>query len=90
MVAGDCHPQTIEVIQTRAVPLGLQVVLANSEAEWDDLIAGGDYFAALIQLPTTDGSVHDLRERGRTHPCPPGGLHRRRRPAGADADHAAG
>ena len=68
VVAGDCHPQTIEVIQTRAVPLGLQVVLANSEAEWDGLIAGGDYFAALIQLPTTDGSVHDLRnEAARIH-----------------------
>ena len=68
VVAGDCHPQTIEVIQTRAAPLGLQVVLANSEAEWDRLIAGGDYFAALIQLPTTDGSVHDLRqEAARIH-----------------------
>ncbi|MBK6471877.1 MAG: aminomethyl-transferring glycine dehydrogenase [Betaproteobacteria bacterium] len=62
VVAGDCHPQTIEVIQTRAAPLGLTVALANSEAEWDTLIAGGDYFAALIQLPTTDGSVHDLRQ----------------------------
>ena len=30
VVAGDCHPQTIEVIQTRAAPLGLNVVLANS------------------------------------------------------------
>ncbi|MDZ7589809.1 MAG: aminomethyl-transferring glycine dehydrogenase [Rubrivivax sp.] len=68
VVAGDCHPQTIEVVQTRAAPLGLQVVLANSEAEWDSLIAGGDYFAALIQLPTTDGSVHDLRhEAARIH-----------------------
>ena len=30
MVAGDCHPQTIEVIQTRAEPLGIEVKLANS------------------------------------------------------------
>ncbi|MDP2008182.1 MAG: aminomethyl-transferring glycine dehydrogenase [Rubrivivax sp.] len=68
VVAGDCHPQTIEVIQTRAAPLGLTVVVANSETEWDALIAGGDYFAALIQLPTTDGSVHDLRqEAARIH-----------------------
>src|SRR5438067_784455 len=29
-VAGDCHPQTIEVVQTRAKPLGIDVVLANS------------------------------------------------------------
>ena len=61
IVAGDAHPQTIEVIRTRAAPLGLKVVLANSAAEWDKLIAGGDYFAALEQLPSTSGSIHDLR-----------------------------
>ena len=61
VVAGDCHPQTIEVIQTRAAPLGLKVVLANSAAEWKELIAGGDYFAALEQLPSTSGQIHDLR-----------------------------
>ena len=62
VVAGDCHPQTIEVIQTRAAPLGLRVVLANSANEWDDLIAAGDYFAVLLQMPTTSGSIHDVRE----------------------------
>jgi glycine dehydrogenase len=61
IVAGDCHPQTIEVIQTRAAPLGLKVVLANSAAEWDALIKGGDYFAALAQIPSTSGALHDLR-----------------------------
>ncbi len=62
VVAGDCHPQTIEVIRTRAAPLGLTVVLANSAQEWEDLIAAGDYFAAMVQMPTTDGSLHDVRE----------------------------
>jgi glycine dehydrogenase len=61
LVAGDCHPQTLEVIQTRATPLGLTVAVANSAEEWDSFIAGGDYFAALAQLPSTDGSVHDWR-----------------------------
>jgi glycine dehydrogenase len=61
VVAGDAHPQTIEVIKTRAEPLGITVKLANSAAEWDALIAGGDYFAALEQLPATNGSIHDLR-----------------------------
>ena len=61
VVAGDCHPQTIEVIQTRAAPLGLKVVLANSAQEWDALIASGDYFAVLVQMPTTSGSIHDVR-----------------------------
>ena len=61
IVAGDCHPQTIEVIQTRAAPLGLTVVLANSAEEWAALLAGGDYFAALAQIPSTSGALHDLR-----------------------------
>jgi glycine dehydrogenase len=61
VVAGDCHPQTIEVIQTRAKPLGLQVKLANSAQEWDQLLDGGDYFAVLVQVPTTSGAIHDVR-----------------------------
>ena len=51
VVAGDCHPQTIEVLRTRAEPLGLAIVLANSAEEWDTLIDGGDYFAVLAQWP---------------------------------------
>jgi glycine dehydrogenase len=61
VVAGDCHPQTIEVIRTRAEPLGITVQLANSAEEWDRLLAAGDYFAVLIGYPTTDGSLHDVR-----------------------------
>ena len=30
IVAGDCHPQTIEVLRTRAEPLGLEIVLVGS------------------------------------------------------------
>ncbi len=61
VVAGDCHPQTIEVVRTRAEPLGIVVKLANSGPEWDTLLAGDDYFAVLIGYPTTSGSIHDLR-----------------------------
>lgn len=60
VVAGDCHPQTIEVIQTRAGPLGIEVVLANSAQEWAALLAG-DYFAVLAQYPSTSGRIDDLR-----------------------------
>ncbi len=60
IVAGDCHPQTIEVIQTRAAPLGIEVVLANSATEWDDAL-GTDYFAVLAQYPSTSGRIDDLR-----------------------------
>ena len=59
VVAGDCHAQTIEVVQTRAEPLGLTVKLANSADEWEALIAGGDYFAVIVGYPTTDGRIDD-------------------------------
>ena len=61
VVAGDAHPQTIEVLRTRAKPLGLAIVLADSAEEWDRLIEAGDYFAVLAQYPATNGQIHDMR-----------------------------
>ncbi|MEO8250354.1 MAG: glycine dehydrogenase (aminomethyl-transferring), partial [Burkholderiales bacterium] len=60
IVAGDCHPQTIEVIQTRAEPLGIEVRLANSADEWSEVL-GEEHFAALAQYPSTSGRIDDLR-----------------------------
>ena len=59
VVFGDAHPQTIEVMRTRAAPLGLVLKLANSAAEWDAAIADDDYFAALIQYPASSGWLMD-------------------------------
>ncbi|HET7663998.1 MAG TPA: aminomethyl-transferring glycine dehydrogenase, partial [Rhodanobacteraceae bacterium] len=59
VVFGDAHPQTIEVMRTRAEPLGLAVKLANSAEEWDAAIAADDYFAALIQYPASSGWLMD-------------------------------
>lgn len=59
VVSGDAHPQTIEVMHTRAEPLGLTIKLANSAEEWDAAIAAGDYFAALIQYPASSGWLLD-------------------------------
>ena len=56
IVADDCHPQTIEVIQTRAAPLGIEVRLGQLST----LMAHGDYFAALAQYPASTGTVHHL------------------------------
>ena len=61
VVAGDCHPQTIEVVQTRAAPLGLAVRLANSFDEWEALIGSGDFFAVLVAYPCTHGLIEDWR-----------------------------
>jgi glycine dehydrogenase len=59
VVFGDAHPQTIEVMRTRAEPLGLSLKLANSAEEWDAAIAADDYFAALIQYPASSGWLVD-------------------------------
>ncbi|MGQ2921715.1 MAG: aminomethyl-transferring glycine dehydrogenase [Hydrogenophaga sp.] len=59
VVSGDIHPQIIEVVQTRAKPLGLTVKVAMSGEEWDSLLAGDDYFAALTQYPASSGWLHD-------------------------------
>lgn len=61
LVAGDCHPQTIEVIQTRAAPLGLEVIVADSAQAWTRALESSDYFAALAQYPGTYGELRDLR-----------------------------
>jgi len=59
IVSGDCHPQTIEVIQTRAAPLGITVKLVRSGDEWQAAIAQDDYFAALNQYPGSSGWLAD-------------------------------
>lgn len=61
IVAGDCHPQTIEVIQTRAKPLGIEVKVSTAAATVPQLMAEGNYFGVLAQYPATTGSIHDLR-----------------------------
>ena len=60
VVAGDCHPQTIDVVRTRAQPLGIELKLANSAQEWAQALAG-DYFGVLAQYPSTSGRIDDLR-----------------------------
>jgi len=62
IVSGDCHPQTIEVIETRAAPLGFTVKIIRSEQEWIAAINGDDYFAALNQYPASSGWLADWRQ----------------------------
>ncbi len=61
IVAGDCHPQTIEVMQTRAAPLGIEIKVSTASSTVPQFMAGGDYFGVLAQYPATTGSIHDLR-----------------------------
>jgi len=59
VVSGDTHPQTLDVLRTRAAPLGLELVLANSPDEWRAALARDDYFAVLVQYPASSGWVVD-------------------------------
>jgi glycine dehydrogenase len=62
IVAGDCHPQTIEVVKTRAEPLGIEVKVAHWANEAPELMKTGDYFGVIAQYPSTTGLIHDMRE----------------------------
>jgi len=48
LVSGDTHPQTLEVLHTRAAPLGLGIELANSGEEYAAALERGDFFAVLV------------------------------------------
>ncbi|MFN4003372.1 MAG: aminomethyl-transferring glycine dehydrogenase [Hylemonella sp.] len=59
LVDADCHPQTIEVLRTRAEPLGIAVVVDTLAALPARL--GPDVFGLLAQYPGSSGAVTDLR-----------------------------
>ena len=59
LVVGDTHPQTIEVLQTRAEPLGLKVNVVRGTDAVHAAIAEGDYFGVLAQYPASSGWVAD-------------------------------
>ncbi|MGZ8469433.1 MAG: aminomethyl-transferring glycine dehydrogenase [Gemmatirosa sp.] len=56
-VAKDCHPQTIEVVRTRAAARGVTIVVGDAES----FAFGPEVFGALVQYPATDGAVRDHR-----------------------------
>ncbi|GAB1408036.1 aminomethyl-transferring glycine dehydrogenase [Thermomonas brevis] len=59
LVSGDTHPQTIEVLRTRAEPLGITIELANSPGEWKAAIDKGDFFGVLVSYPASSGWLAD-------------------------------
>jgi glycine dehydrogenase len=59
-VSETCHPQTIAVVRTRAEALGISVEVGN----YHSLVLSENVFAALVQYPATDGTVHDFRAFG--------------------------
>ena len=54
-VSQNCFPQTIEVIQTRAKPLNIEIVTGDPQHTRLD----NGFFGALLQFPTQDGQLID-------------------------------
>ncbi|CAN5477447.1 aminomethyl-transferring glycine dehydrogenase [soil metagenome] len=57
-VSDVCHPQTIEVIQRRAEPLGIKIIVGPA----DKFEFSTDSFGALIQYPCTRGGIAESVE----------------------------
>ena len=56
-VSKNCHPQTIDVIRTRAEPLGLEIVIGDEDKDIkEDIICG------ILQYPGTLGDIKDPSE----------------------------
>jgi glycine dehydrogenase len=56
-VSDDCHPQTIDVLQTRAKPLGIKIIIGDHQTfDFDQPI-----FGAVLQYPASDGTIYDYR-----------------------------
>jgi glycine dehydrogenase len=55
-ISEACHPQTIEVVRSRAIALKIEVVIGNHETfEFNDQV-----FGALVQYPDTFGAIHNF------------------------------
>ena len=54
-VDADCHPQTIDVVATRAEPIGVEVVVGDPESDLPDTL-----FGAVLAFPGSSGELRDL------------------------------
>ena len=57
-VSRECHPQTIAVLETRAEPLGIDLIIADHRT-WS---FSTTVFGALVQYPATNGTIHNYAE----------------------------
>ena len=56
----NCHPQTIDVVKTRAEPMGLNVIIGNNEKDLENI--AGDIVCGIIQYPGSLGELKDPSE----------------------------
>lgn len=56
-VSSNAFPQTIDVLLTRSMPLGIELVIGDEQEFSPD----GTFFGALLQYPDANGSVNDYK-----------------------------
>jgi glycine dehydrogenase len=63
-VSEKCHPQTIDVLRTRAAAHGIDVVVGDASRAFGEgsPAAGRKLFGLLLQYPATDGAIVDHRD----------------------------
>ena len=59
-VDADSHPQTIEVVATRAEPIGIDVVVGHPETDLPDDLAAAGIYGVLLQYPGSSGVLRDI------------------------------
>ena len=59
-ISENCHPQTIDVVKTRAEPMGLKMIVGNDNEVLDKLKE--DLVCGIIQYPGTLGDIKDPSE----------------------------
>lgn len=58
LVSDECFPQTIDILKTRAIPLGIELKIGSHKSfELND-----DVFGMIVQYPAGEGQVYDYSE----------------------------
>ena len=55
LISSRCHPQTINVVKTRAEPLGIDIQVIDH----NEISTADNFFGIILQYPCTEGSVED-------------------------------
>ena len=55
-IDADCHPQVIDVVATRAAPLGIELVIGDPSTE----LRPAEVYGALLAYPGSSGAVRNL------------------------------
>lgn len=57
-VSRECFPQTIDLLKTRAIPVGVELVIGDHR----EIQLNEEFFGALVQYPANDGVIYDYTE----------------------------